>query len=191
MLNTRPFLVGAGMNLKAQILDSIAVDKALKRLSHEIIENCDDLSNVVFVGIKRRGVPLAKILSKYVQQFSSVSIPVGELDITLYRDDLSTIADKAILNDTKIDFSVQDKDVILVDDVIYTGRTIRAAIDGIFKLGRPTRIMLAVLIDRGHRELPIRGDFVGKNVPTSHHELIAVNLEEIDGKTNVELWNKD
>ena len=179
------------MDLKAQILDSIAVDKALKRLSHEIIENWDDLSNVVFVGIKRRGVPLAKILSKYVQQFSSVSIPVGELDITLYRDDLSTIADKAILNDTQIDFSVQDKDVILVDDVIYTGRTIRAAIDGIFKLGRPTRIMLAVLIDRGHRELPIRGDFVGKNVPTSHHELIAVNLEEIDGKTNVELWNKD
>ena len=179
------------MNLKAQILDEIAVDKALKRLSHEIIENCEDLSNVVFVGIKTRGVPLAKILAKYVEQFSSVSIPVGELDITLYRDDLSTVSDKAILTDTKIEFPIQNKDVILVDDVIYTGRTIRAAIDGIFKLGRPNRIMLAVLIDRGHRELPIRGDFVGKNVPTSHHELIAVNLKETDGKTNVELWNKD
>ncbi len=179
------------MNLKAQILDEIAVDKALKRLSHEIIENCEDLSNVVFVGIETRGVPLAKILAKYVEQFSSVSIPVGELDITLYRDDLSTVSDKAILTDTKIEFPIQNKDVILVDDVIYTGRTIRAAIDGIFKLGRPNRIMLAVLIDRGHRELPIRGDFVGKNVPTSHHELIAVNLKETDGKTNVELWNKD
>ena len=189
--HTRLFFLGYTMNLKAQILDDIAVDKALKRLSHEIIENCEDLSNVVLVGIKTRGVPLAKALSKYVEQFSSVSIPVGELDITLYRDDLSTISDKAILNDTKIEFPIQDKDVILVDDVIYTGRTIRAAIDGIFKLGRPNRIMLAVLIDRGHRELPIRGDFVGKNVPTSHHELIAVNLEETDGKTNVELWSKD
>ena len=179
------------MNLKAQILDEIAVDKALKRLSHEIIENCDDLSNVVFVGIKRRGVPLGKKLAQNIKTFSGVDIPVGELDITLYRDDLSTISDKAILNDTKIDFSVQQKDVILVDDVIYTGRTIRAAIDGIFKLGRPSRIMLAVLVDRGHRELPIRGDFVGKNVPTSHHELIAVNIEELDGKTNVELWSKD
>jgi len=187
----RLFLLGYTMNLKAQILDEIAVDKALKRLSHEIIENCEDLSNVVFVGIKTRGVPLAKILSKYVEQFSSVSIPVGELDITLYRDDLSAVSDRAILTDTKIEFPIQNKDVILVDDVIYTGRTIRAAIDGIFKLGRPNRIMLAVLIDRGHRELPIRGDFVGKNVPTSHHELIAVNLKETDGKTNVELWNKD
>ena len=185
------FFLGYNMHLKAQILDSIAVDKALKRLSHEIIENCEDLSNVVFVGIKRRGIPLAKILSNYVNQFSGVSIPVGELDITLYRDDLSTISDKAILNDTKIDFDIKDKDVILVDDVIYTGRTIRAAIDGIFKLGRPSRIMLAVLIDRGHRELPIRGDFVGKNVPTSHHELIAVNIEPVDDKTNVELWDKD
>ena len=179
------------MFLKAQILDSIAVDKALKRLSHEIIENCEDLSNVVFVGIKRRGVPLAQILSNNINQFSGVSIPVGELDITLYRDDLSTISDKAILNDTKIEFDVHNKDVILVDDVIYTGRTIRAAIDGIFKLGRPSRIMLAVLVDRGHRELPIRGDFVGKNVPTSHHELIAVNIQPIDDKTNVELWSKD
>ena len=185
------FFLGYTMNLKAQILDEIAVDKALKRLSHEIIENCDDLSNVVFVGIKRRGVPLAKRLAQNIKTFSGADIPVGELDITLYRDDLSTISDKAILNDTKIDFPVQQKDVILVDDVIYTGRTIRAAIDGIFKLGRPSRIMLAVLVDRGHRELPIRGDFVGKNVPTSHHELIAVNIEELDGKTNVELWSKD
>jgi len=179
------------MKLKAQILDAIAVDKALKRLAHEIIENCEDLSNVVFVGIKTRGVPIAKTLSHYIFQFSSIKIPVGELDITLYRDDLSTISDKAILNGTQIDFPIQNKDVILVDDVIYTGRTIRAAIDGIFSLGRPSRIMLAVLIDRGHRELPIRGDFVGKNVPTSHHELIAVNLDDTDGKTCVELWDKD
>ncbi len=178
------------MKFKAEILTDIAVDKTMKRLSHEIIESCDDLSNTVLIGIKSRGIPLAQTLSDNINKFANITIPVGKLDITLYRDDLTAVADSAVVNSSEINFPITGKDVILVDDVIYTGRTIRAAIEAIFALGRPNRIMLAVLVDRGHRELPIRGDFVGKNVPTAHHELIAVNVDSIDGKTNVELWEK-
>ena len=178
------------MKFKAEILTDIEIDKALKRLSHEIIENCD-LDNIVLVGIKRRGVPLAKIIASYIKKYANEDIMVGEMDISLYRDDLSPVSDGAILNEEKLNFPIKDKDIILVDDVIYTGRTIRAAIEGIFKNGRPSHIKLAILVDRGHRELPIRGDFIGKNIPTSKHEQIVVNIDSIDGKTNVELWDRE
>jgi pyrimidine operon attenuation protein / uracil phosphoribosyltransferase len=178
------------MRFKAEVLTEIEIDKALKRLSHEIIENCD-LSNVVLVGIKTRGVPLSETIAANIKKFADTEVLTGQIDISLYRDDLTTVNDNAVLNQTDFGFPIQGKDIILVDDVIFTGRTIRAAIEGIFSKGRPNRIMLAVLVDRGHRELPIRGDFIGKNIPTSKKELIAVNLKSIDGKTNVELWDKE
>ena len=178
------------MKFKAELLTEIDLERCLKRLSHEIIENCD-LSNAVLVGIKTRGLPIAKVLSSNIKTFADVEVPVGEMDISLYRDDLTTLNDQAVLNQSNLNFPIQGKDIILVDDVIYTGRTVRAAIEGIFSKGRPSKIMLAVLVDRGHRELPIRGDFVGKNVPTSKKELIAVHLASIDGKSNVELWDRD
>lgn len=178
------------MKFKAELLTEIEMQRSLKRISHQIIENCD-LANCVLVGIKTRGVPLAKTIRSNVEEFAGVKLELGEMDISLYRDDLTQVGDNAILNQTELDFPIQGKDIILVDDVIFTGRTVRAAIEGIFSKGRPNRIMLAVLVDRGHRELPIRGDFVGKNVPTSKKELIAVHLNEVDGKNNVELWDKD
>lgn len=178
------------MKFKAEILTEIEIDKTLKRLSHEIIENCN-LQNLVLVGIKTRGIPLAKKISSYIKEFAGYDIEVGEMDISLYRDDLTMLSDNPVLNKENLDFPITNKDIVLVDDVIYTGRTIRAAIDGIFDNGRPSHIKLACLIDRGHRELPIRGDFIGKNVPTSKHELIVVNVLSVDGKTNVELWDKE
>ncbi len=178
------------MKFKAEILTEIEIERSLKRLSHEIIENCD-LENTVLVGIKTRGVPLAKIIAANIKNFANVDLPLGEMDITLYRDDLTEINNAPRLNETNLEFPIQGKDIILVDDVIYTGRTARAAIEGIFSKGRPNRIMLAVLIDRGHRELPIRGDFVGKNVPTSKKEVIAVHLKEVDKISNVELWDRE
>ena len=178
------------MKFKAELLTEIEIERSLKRLSHEIIENCD-LSNIILVGIKTRGLPIAKTIQENIKKFADVEVPVGEMDISLYRDDLTQVNDQAVLNQSNLEFPIQGKDIILVDDVIYTGRTVRAAIEGIFKNGRPNRIMLAVLVDRGHRELPIRGDFVGKNVPTSKKELIAVHLTETDGKCNVELWDRE
>ncbi len=178
------------MKFKAELLTEIEIERSLKRLSHEIIENCD-LSNIILVGIKTRGLPIAKVIQENIKKFADVEVPVGEIDISLYRDDLTQVNDQAVLNQSNLEFPIQGKDIILVDDVIYTGRTVRAAIEGIFKNGRPNRIMLAVLVDRGHRELPIRGDFVGKNVPTSKKELIAVHLTETDGKCNVELWDRE
>lgn len=170
---------------KATIMDETAVLRSLKRIAHEVIEHAEDNNDICYIGIRRRGVPLAKTISNYVEQFSGISGPVGELDITLYRDDLSELSEQPTVNLTQIDFDVNGKTVVLVDDVIYTGRTVRAAIDAIIELGRPASIQLAVLVDRGHRELPIRADFVGKNVPTSRKELIEVRLPEIDGRYEV------
>ncbi len=174
-------------NIKAIIMDEAAINRALKRIAHEIIEHNRGTESLALVGIKRRGVPLAKIISINIFEIESVEIPVGVLDITFYRDDLSNIDPMPRLNATEIPFPVIDKKIILVDDVLYTGRTVRAAIDAIFSLGRPAAIQLAILIDRGHRELPIRADYVGKNIPTSQNELIAVNLPEFDQKTSVEI----
>lgn len=166
---------------KAKIMDKEAIRRALKRIAHEIIERNKGIENIVLVGIRRRGVPLAQRLQKYLKEIEGVEIPVGTLDITLYRDDLNLKLDQPKVGKTEINFSIENKDIILVDDVLYTGRTVRSALDALMDIGRPKTVQLAVLIDRGHRELPIKADYVGKNVPTSRKEQIEVRLEEIDG----------
>lgn len=167
------------MIFKAKIMDQLAMERALARIAHQIIENNAESSEVCVVGIQRRGVPLAERIAENIRKFSDLSVKVGKLDITLYRDDLSEMPEPTVQG-TDIDFTVTGKVVILVDDVIFTGRTIRAALDALMELGRPAKVQLAVLIDRGHRELPIRGDYVGKNIPTSHKEMVQVNIPPID-----------
>lgn len=176
------------MNHKAKLMDAEAMNRALIRIAHQIVERNNGLENVVLVGIHTRGVPLANKLCEKVKIAYDVTIPVGILDITLYRDDADAF-DKPTINGTNIPFSVAGKYVILVDDVLFTGRTVRAGIDAIIALGRPKAIQLAVLVDRGHRELPIRPDYVGKNVPTSLSEIISVNVIEKDGEDSVDLFD--
>lgn len=173
------------MNLKAVIMKSEDIDRALIRLAHQILEKNGGTDNLCFIGIKTRGVPLARRLAKNVEEITGVKMPVGELDITLYRDDLSKVALDPVINQTSIPFSIDEKVIVLVDDVIYTGRTVRAALDALVDVGRPAKIQLCVLIDRGHSELPIKANFVGKNIPTSKSEVVAVNLEETDRVSNV------
>lgn len=170
---------------KTKIMDADAVTRALKRISHEIVERNPDFENLCVIGIRRRGVPIAEKICENILSIEGVRLPMGILDITLYRDDLSEISVDPVLNETALPFSVEGKKVVLVDDVLYTGRTVRAAIDALFSLGRPSSIQLAILVDRGHRELPIRGDYVGKNIPTSREERVSVKLEEIDGESGV------
>ena len=169
---------------KSMILDESAVRRALNRISHEILEKNRGASDVVLVGIRTRGYPLAVRIAEKIREVENTVVPVGVLDITHYRDDLSrnTLPEKS---ETDISFSVEDKIVILVDDVLYTGRTIRAAIDAIFDIGRPRRIQVAALIDRGHRELPISADYIGKNIPTSKTEKVSACLKEVDGQDEV------
>ena len=176
------------MHLKASLLDENAIRRALTRLSHEIIEKNKGVKDIVLVGIKRRGYPLAERLSEFIEKFEGVKIPVASVDITLYRDDLTNVSDTPNLNDPKIDVDIRGKKVIIVDDVLYTCRTARAAIDAIMDQGRPEFIQLAVLVDRGHKELPIRADYVGKNIPTSKDEIIKVQIKEIDGTDSVEIY---
>lgn len=173
---------------KSHIMDESAVKRTLVRMAHEIVEKNAGCDTLCLLGIQRRGVPLAKRLADNIRSFSDIPIEVGSLDITLYRDDLDDLPIDPVVNSTKIDFSIKDKTVVLVDDVIYTGRTVRAALDAVMKHDRPQRIQLAVLIDRGHRELPIRGDFVGKNLPTSRKEVVAVFVPEIDGDMGVAIY---
>jgi len=161
------------------------IEKSLKRIAHEILEKNTEGNDLVLIGIKKRGVTLARRLSGCLKEAGGIEVPIGELDINLYRDDLSEISAQPILRKTEVPFAVKEKKVILVDDVLYTGRTIRAALDAIIDLGRPCCIQLAVLLDRGHRELPIRADYVGKNIPTSRGELIEVKLLEDDGVDEV------
>jgi len=156
-------------------------------MAHEIIEQNRGLEKIRLVGIRSRGVPLAERLSSYLKLISNQEVPVGILDITLYRDDLSTISHQPVIKGSAVDFDIEDAVVVLVDDVLYTGRTVRAAIEALMDFGRPKQIQLAVLIDRGHRELPIKADYVGKNVPTSKEEIIKVSLEEIDGEDSVKI----
>lgn len=170
---------------KAQILDQEGIRRSLTRIAHEIIERNKGIDNLVLIGIRRRGVPLAERLAERIKAIEGRSVPVGILDITLYRDDLTTLAYQPLVRSTEVPFPVSGKTVVLVDDVIYTGRTVRAALDAVIDLGRPRVIQLAVLIDRGHRELPIRADYIGKNVPTSRKELVSVKLKEIDGEEKV------
>ncbi len=166
---------------KSQIMDGRDIERTVLRISHQIVEKCFELDSVCIIGIRRRGVPIARMIVDNLSRISDLKTELGELDITLYRDDLSTLSDQPTVNATYVPFDITGKTVILVDDVLYTGRTARAAIDALFKLGRPACVKLCVLLDRGHRELPIRGDFVGKNVPTSKKEMIAVRMPEFDG----------
>ncbi len=175
------------MKFKAQILDELAIRRAMTRISYEIIERVPDLKNTVLVGIKTRGVQLAQTIRKNIVDSTGTDLPFAELDVTYYRDDLP-LHEKT---GGKFTADVAGKDVILVDDVLFTGRTTRAAIEAVLDAGRASSIRLAVLIDRGHRELPLRADFVGKNVPTSMREEIVVNLLETDGETSVSIFEKD
>ncbi len=173
------------LNEKAVILDSDGMRRALTRIAHEIIEKNKGVDNVALIGIRRRGVPLAERLAKKIAEIEGKEVPIGILDITLYRDDLTTITHQPVIHRTEIPFSINGRVVVLVDDVLFTGRTIRAALDAVIDLGRPEAIQLAVLVDRGHRELPIRADYIGKNVPTSKKEIISVYLTEFDKKEKV------
>ncbi len=173
-----------GSTKKKQLMDGDALRRALTRIAHEILERNKGVEDLVLVGIRTRGVPLAKRLAAAIAQIEGAEVPVGGLDITLYRDDLSTLAYNPIVHGTDIDFDINGKKVILVDDVLYTGRTIRAALDAVIDMGRPKAVQLAVLIDRGHRELPIRADYAGKNVPTSRKEDVRVSLSEMDGEAD-------
>ena len=170
---------------KAKILDKEAIGRALMRIAHEILEKNKGTKGLCLVGIRSRGAYLARRLASCIARIESGEVAVGILDITLYRDDLTSIAAQPLVRKTEIDFDITDKNVILVDDVLYSGRTVRAALDALIDLGRPKSIQLAVLIDRGHRELPVRADFVGKNIPTAKNETIQVRLEEADNVDEV------
>ncbi len=172
---------------KGTVMDEIQIRRALMRISHEILERNRGAQNIVIVGIRKRGDSLAKRIKEQIKDIESVDIPFGVLDITLYRDDFTTIDYKPIVGKTEIPFDVTGKIVVLIDDVLYTGRTVRAALDAIVDFGRPKEIQLAVLVDRGHRELPIRPDYIGKNVPTSENELVEVRVKEVDGEDRVVL----
>ena len=170
---------------KTVIMDEQAIRRGLIRIAHEIIENNKGIKDLILVGVRTRGVPLAERLAAEIKRIEGAELPVGILDITLYRDDLSTLSYQPIVHETQIPVDINGKTVILIDDVLYTGRTVRAALDAIIDIGRPKVIQLAVLVDRGHRELPIRADYVGKNVPTSSKEVVGVQLMPVDGADKV------
>lgn len=178
------------MQLKAQILSAEDMERALMRIAHQILEKNHGAENLYLLGIRTRGAPLARRIAANIEKIEGVSVPVGELDITLYRDDLSEINPSPVVKESYVPLSVVGKTVVLVDDVIFTGRTARAALDAVMALGRPSRIQLAVLVDRGHTELPIRANFVGKNIPTSLSEIVSVQLSEIDGENRVVIREK-
>lgn len=173
---------------KNTIMDAQGVQRAMTRIAHEIIERNRGMQDVMLIGIQRRGVPLAYMLSNVIQNVEGTEVPVGVLDITLYRDDLSMLSEHPILNGTDIPFDINGKTLVMVDDVLYTGRTARASMDALIEMGRPRRIQLAVLIDRGHRELPIRADYIGRNLPTSQSEMVGVHVQAIDGREDVALY---
>lgn len=176
---------------KAQLMSASEIDRTLVRLAHEILERSQDIGKLAFIGIRRRGVPLAQRLAKKIESLEGRKIPVGILDINLYRDDLSTVSSAPVVNATEIPFSVTGLDIILMDDVLYTGRTIRAALDALFDQGRAARVQLLALIDRGHRELPIEASYVGRRVQTTDREIIEVKFQEIDGMEKVLLVERE
>ncbi|MBQ4598461.1 MAG: bifunctional pyr operon transcriptional regulator/uracil phosphoribosyltransferase PyrR [Clostridia bacterium] len=172
----------SGKIVKATIMDAPAIQRALTRIAHEIVEHNRGVENVALIGVRRRGLPLAERIAARIGNIEGVRPAVGEVDIAFYRDDIACKNKQPVLNATGVDFDINGKDIVLVDDVIFTGRTVRAALEAVFDLGRPKTVQLAVLVDRGLRELPFRPDYVGKNVPTRHAELVSVNLVEIDGE---------
>ncbi len=176
------------MEYKAAIMDASQVQRSMARIAHEIIEKNNGADRICLLGIRRRGVPLAAMLAQYIEKFEGVQVPVGHIDITLYRDDLTETGAQATTTGSEIPCNVEEYTVVLVDDVLFTGRTVRAAIEAVVRCGRPQAIQLAVLVDRGHRELPIRPDYVGKNVPTAKDEMICVLVDEFDGETGVALY---
>lgn len=175
---------------KYQLMSASEIDRTLVRLAHEILERTRNLEQLAFIGIRRRGVPLAQRLAKKIESLEGKPVPVGVLDINLYRDDLTTVGLKPVLNATEIPFSIVGKDIILMDDVLYTGRTIRGALDALFDQGRPATVQLLVLIDRGHRELPIEAKYIGRKVQTTSNEIIEVKFQEVDGMEKVLLVEK-
>ena len=175
---------------KARIMDREAMERALMRIAHEIVEKTKGTKELAIIGIRNRGAYLAERVAAYIGKIEKVKVPVGILDITLYRDDLTTVSEQPVVHKTEIDFDIRGKKIILVDDVLYTGRTVRSALDALIDFGRPRYIQLAVLIDRGHRELPIRADFIGKNVPTALRETVQVRLSEVDGKEEAVILEK-
>lgn len=179
------------MKDKAKIWDKEAIERALMRIAHEILEKNKGTEQLCLVGIRNRGVYLARRLAEGIKKIEQKDVPVGILDITLYRDDLTLVSAHPVVHKTEIGFDINDTNLVLVDDVLYTGRTIRAALDALADFGRPKSIQLAVLVDRGHRELPIRADYVGKNIPTSQLEMVEARLEEVDGRDEVVIVEKD
>ena len=173
-----------------QVFTKEEIERAITRISHEIIENNKGVKDLAIIGIRTRGYVLAERIAKVINNLYGTKLDVGALDITFYRDDLSLVAEQPVIHNTEIDFDIEGKNIVLVDDVLYTGRTIRCALDAIIDFGRPGAIQLAVLVDRGHRELPIRADYVGKNLPTSQKELVQVKLEEIDSEDSVYIEEK-
>jgi pyrimidine operon attenuation protein / uracil phosphoribosyltransferase len=170
---------------KKQLMSASEIDRTLVRLAHEVLEKTTDLERLAFIGIKRRGLPLAQRLAAKIESLEKRKVPTGILDINLYRDDLSTVGERPVLHAQQIDFPVTGKDIVLMDDVLYTGRTVRSALDALFDHGRPARVQLLVLIDRGHRELPIEARYIGRMVQTSTHEIIEVKFQEVDGQEKV------
>ncbi len=177
------------MKFKSLLYDENILGRSIKRIAHEILENTEDAEKLCLIGIKTRGVPIAERLATCIRQIENLCVPVGILDITLYRDDL-TEQPEPVVSESDIGFDITGREVILTDDVLFTGRTARAALDALIRYGRPSKIKLAVLVDRGHRELPIRPDFVGKNIPTSKTEIIRVSLVETDGTDSITLYER-
>ena len=175
---------------KAQLMSTAEIDRTLQRLAHEIVEKSGGTKDLALIGIRRRGVPIAQRIALAMRGIDGVEVPVGTLDITLYRDDLSKVAPQAVLQSSNIPFGVDEMDLVLIDDVLYTGRTVRAAMNGLFDLGRPKRIRLCVLIDRGHREIPIEAQFIGRTVQTADSEIIEVRLREVDQEERVMLVDR-
>ena len=178
------------MEFKTQLMDEAAVERTLIRIAHQIVERNDGTDGRCLLGIRTRGVPLAERLAENIRRIEGVSVPVGKLDISLYRDDLSSLSETPVLSRTDVPFAVEGKTVVLVDDVVYTTRTARAAMEAVIRLGRPQRIQLFALINRGHAEFPIKPDFVGKNIPTSRSEVVCVRLRECDETTGVSIYEK-
>lgn len=179
------------MKEKTLLMDGLAVDRAIKRISHEIVEKNKGVDDLVLLGIVTRGIPFSQKIAENVKNIEEVTLPCGKVDVSFYRDDVKKIAPSPIVNGCDVPCDVTDKNIILCDDVLYTGRTARAAMEAVLRLGRPKTIQLAVLIDRGHRELPIRADYVGKNIPTTHSEVVKVRFTATDGMQDVKLYERE